>query len=99
MINETQTHSINTGSMVRDIVGSISLIVIGNSLKVKIDSIVDSIYTGGGDPELWAFVLKASSVISMWTGIAVGCMALYRFIMERIELYREKKAKNRNQDS
>lgn len=96
MVNEAH-QSVNSRGMSKgDVIGSISLILGGNFLKTKIDKIINSIYVDGGDPELWAFMLRFSSIVSMWIGVAVGCVALYKFVRERIDLYNEKKKQNRN---
>lgn len=83
--------------MIKDAIFSISLIVGGNTLRLRIDELLDTIHQFS-DPNsaAWEIVLKSTSWVSMVIGSLVGCVMLYNFISAKIKNY---KALKRNQDS
>tara|TARA_R110000803_G_scaffold15312_3_gene42488 strand:- start:268 stop:540 length:273 start_codon:yes stop_codon:yes gene_type:complete len=84
-----QIHYFN---MFKDGIASILFIVVGNGLRVKMDLILlkinrpisDSFFT-------WELFLKVSASLSMWIGILVGLVTLYRFVVEKKKEYKRNK--------
>lgn len=85
-------------TMFRDALMSIMFIVGGNTLRIRMDSIIDSIlatslpvYNIFGLPlDFW---LKITSGIAMWVGIIVGLITIHSFIKSRVEYYKQKRNK------
>ena len=84
--------------MFKDALFSIAFIIGGNTLRVRMDSIIDSIlatslpvYNIFGLPlDFW---LKITSGIAMWVGIIVGLTTIYSFIKSRVDYYKQKRNK------
>lgn len=83
--------------MVRDGILSLSLIIGGNFLRLRIDELLEKIHQFS-DPNsvVWEIVLKSTSWVTMIIGSLVGCAMLFNFIELKIKNY---KALKRNKDS
>ena len=82
--------------MIKDAFFSIVFIVGGNALRLRIGGILEEIHKVSPPEDSflnWELALRWTSLITMWVGIAVGVLTLYKFFAGKYESY---KANERN---
>lgn len=86
MIETEKTVLENYTPMIKDAFLSLSLIIGGNMLRLRIDHLLEQIHQFS-DPNSanWELLLKSTSWVSMVIGSLVGCTMLYNFISDKVK--------------
>jgi len=97
-MTETENSILPNFVMIKDAFFSLVFIIGGNSLRLKIDTIIASVHSESIPNQdslmIWEVLLKATSWVSMMIGIIVGCIMAYSFIEGKIKDYKIKRNKN-----